>query len=79
MMRRSFSTSKPGACNKPSPGVHHAADPVNANSQPVEPAATLGEGQSRGDLQSLGDISAQHELDHRLINHVGNREEPLPL
>ena len=61
------------------PGMHDAADALDRDGLALHRLGALGERRLVGDPGRLGDVLAQHQLDQRPVDQVGDRVHALPL
>ena len=61
------------------PGMHDVADALDRDGLALHRLGALGERRLVGDAGRLGDVLAQHQLDQRPVDQVGDRVHPLPL
>ncbi len=60
------------------PGVHDAADALDGDGLALQRLGAVGERRLVGDAGGVGDVLAQHQLDQRPVDQVGDGEQPLP-
>ena len=65
--------------DQPLPGMHDAADALDADGLALHRLGALGERRLVGDPGGVGDVLAQHQLDQRPVDQVGDCQQPLAL